>query len=231
MTLAPPAPHAPAPGRSPARDVRDRIDSELLWVPPGRNAGDWVEFHALATAGGPVGELVPVPPERVGLPMPTLPALRRALVLLFAHGIDAHAHTVVDPGRRAVARHFALVPRDLGGGVRARLDLADDLLAPGRAWLDGNPDAVPLAQGLWRGLLLSTPFVRTRGPLVTLRVASPVTCQAALGAAAVLGLPVLRQEGRREQRLRLALPAVVAEELCGLLGPVAQPSPPRTRSS
>lgn len=202
------APRSGVTGRGPARTgrpgTRPVADADLVWVHPGYDDADWTELATLLAAGGRLPE-----PEHTGdevtLALPTELAQRRALVLLFAHGVAAGTREVVGVGRRAVVTHLVTLAPAEYARVRGLLESAWRRTSAGAGWLAGRSDAARWAQAHWRGLLLAGSWVRTRDSSLILRVADGRQGQAAVASAAALGVAAHRETARREARVRIVI--------------------------
>lgn len=205
-------------GQGPSvRRIRETLDAELLWRKPARDVSDWIEVHALATAGARACRIDPPTGDGLtSLLLPTPQAQRRALMLLSAHGIDAQASLRIRGERHKIAEHFAVF-RDDERRVGRQLSSALRLVDEGTGWLERQAAPGAMARALWRGLLLSAPFVHNGDTELTLRVACPNQYRALLAAAELLRLPARRRAHRRGQSHRIAIPIEHAQTASALL--------------
>jgi hypothetical protein len=189
----------------------DRSFDQLIWPRPTNTAVDWFEMAAILT---PRGEADPwhANPSVRAAPVASATAVRRLVLLSYAHRISVRIVETSGQGRRTAVRRDAYFEGVGAPGTRRKLVMASRRLHHGAPWLDSLHNPAGAALALWRANLLSNGLIRNpKAAMFSVRVPTSVRGAALQAAAEALGLESLLI--RKIDGLRLQLDPVTGSKL------------------
>jgi hypothetical protein len=172
---------------------------EMIWRAPEYTFSDWIELCTLLSPSGGDPTVVDAP----SYPLSTGAALRRSLLLTFAHRIAGRAWAQPSTGRRSYYSVYLEVPRPDRMRFENRLRSAARFIGQGANWLEDSTMAYDLAAAQWRGMLLATPRVRAADMSLNLRAGSSGQARSLIASCAALGVTISVPSSRREEQYRL----------------------------